>query len=55
MSELKVNNNEEKKESEKCYCSKKVNSLEKAVKMLKLEIDEQRHQIEIIKKALKRG
>ena len=54
MSELKVNNNEEKKEIEKCYCSKKVNSLEKAVKMLKIELDTQRREIEIIKKALKR-
>ena len=54
MSELKVNNNEQKKESEKCYCSKNVNSLGKAIKMLKDELDRQRHEIEIIKKSLKR-
>lgn len=48
------NNNEEKKTTEKCQCSKKFNSLEKALNMLKDELDRQRHEIEIIKKSLKR-
>lgn len=52
MSEQQNNNN--KKPTENCKCTKNISSLEKAIKILKLEIDSQRKEIDIIKKVLKR-
>jgi hypothetical protein len=47
-------NNNEKKTTEKCQCTKKIMVLEKSVKELKAEVERQAKLIEIIKKSLKR-
>ncbi len=47
-------NNNEKKTTEKCQCTKKIMVLEKAINNLKCEIEKQRHEIELLKKVLKR-
>ena len=44
--------NYEKKKNKKNYCSEKISSLEKAIKMLKLELDDQRRELNAIKKYL---
>lgn len=52
MSELQ--NNNEKKTTEKCYCQKKIMVLDKEIKALKDKVQKQLREIETIKKALKR-
>lgn len=47
-------NNNEKKTTEKCQCTKKVMALDKAFKELKAEVEQNRKILEIIKKSLKR-
>lgn len=48
-------NNNEKKPTEKCQCTKKIMALDKAVKELKAEVERQKRTIETLIKVLKRG
>jgi predicted RNase H-like nuclease (RuvC/YqgF family) len=48
-------NNNEKKTTEKCQCTKKIMVLEKSVKELKAEVERQKRTIETLIKVLKRG
>lgn len=48
-------NNNEKKTTEKCQCTKKMIALEKQVKELKSELEKQKRTIDTIIKVLKRG
>lgn len=48
-------NNNEKKPTEKCQCTKKIVVLEKEIKELKAEIERQKRKIDTIIKVLKRG
>ncbi len=47
-------NNNEKKTTEKCQCTKKIVVLEKEIKSLKGTLEKQSREIETIKKSLKR-
>ena len=52
---LELPNNNEKKTTEKCQCTKKIMALDKAVKELKAEVERQKRTIETLIKVLKRG
>ena len=51
MSEQTSNN---EKKGEKCFCTKKLVALEKTIKELKAELEEQKHTIDLLIKVLKR-
>lgn len=48
-------NNNEKKNNEKCQCTKKIVALDKKVKELRTEVEKQKRTIDTLIKVLKRG
>ncbi len=51
---VETNNNETIKNTEKCYCQKKIVALAKEIKSLQEQLDKQGKQIETLKKVLTR-
>lgn len=50
---VETNNKETTKNTEKCFCEKKISTFLKEIKVLKEEVEKQSKQIETLKKVLK--